>query len=1340
MAARGKSFALVAEISEAFGAVRIAGAGEGCFPEGDDSMNIFTGKTAGSDGSGSYAGSTRRILMERTGRLLSCLLVACLFASVATRSFAQGSYRAQLRGVVTDASGAVVHNATVTITDSGTNISSVSHSDDKGEYFFTGLRPSTYSVKAELRGFRTTERTGVVLAVDQEASLNFSLTPASVSENVIVTTTAPLLDTDNATLGTDITHEYINEIPLMGRDYFGLTFLAAGVTEVAGSGTSDNYPSGTNFTSNGQRNATAEIRLDGALISAPEQGEGGNSNVYYEPLVDSVQEFKVQNNSFSAEFGNNGGTVVNMVLKSGTNAFHGTGWYFLQRPQIDARDFFNPKYFLGDSTPNPKPDSKRDQGGFSLGGPIRKNRTFFFVDFEKVRSLGAQSGVVTVPTMAERAGDFSGLTNDIYDPNVNCGTSTNVIRPQVGLNCSGQQISPLNVIPAGEINPIGMAVLNLYPKPSNSDEFNNYNFTTVANAPDYQFDIKIDHQINDRNRINGRYSRGWSNYTTPLTLGDGFDNDGIASGVTVAQNGSFEYSWTVNPRIILTSHVAIDRVHELSLPGIPTISGFNSSLPAGIQGLSPVFEQANGIDEMPTFQMQGNLPWNNLYDQCCIYTKFGHTLLSYSSQLVISRGSHLIKLGGEQRIFYNNFWQPNNPTGILTFTDEVTSRTPFSDYDATGVVTTGNPLASLAFGYGDNLNASSQLIVTPSVANRSLETGFYIQDDWKVNSKLTVNLGLRYEWSSPYTSRTNQLEFSNFTADSGVGIDFTSLPPGAQALGAMSAQAIMQSIPGLNLPTTQELLGTTQFASPSRRTIPTYRKDIGPRLGFAYAFDSKTVVRGGVGVYFGMSPVTNFQYPGSAFRKTATLFFTNDDFATQSATLENPFPGGFTGPQGKQYGQLANWGYQNPNDLGNTAARDADIYQWNLGIQRELPGEIVLGVDYVANRSTHLPWSGTNNRAYIPSTLLGQISQAVRSNYEGQPGNGPGSCDASSCVTNFLNTQVGNPFYNMFNTPCTASPSNPCFNEANSNYGESTLPLSTLLTTYPQFAGDFEGLMLESANSWYNAMQIRFQKRTTHHVSFEGSYTISKETDYSSAGRNNWVGGLGLAMPQQLDNLRAEHSIGASDAPQRLAGAVVVDLPFGRKQWIGGNMNRGVDAIVGGWSVATLMTFQSGQPMAIGLNNPLLANGSQRPDVACSQLKSGTSMHDVALQWQTNPAAINLGNPPVNTFFNANCFAAPGDQIPGNAPRYFPGLRVDGIHNADLNLYKSFVPKEGMRVEVRAEIFNFTNHPRFGQPNSAVGSGPAGSSTSTNPFFGTISGDAAGETPRFFQFGARLEF
>jgi len=1223
----------------------------------------------------------------RWTRQVPSLIVAVTL--LATLAFAQGNYRAQLRGLVSDATGAVITHATVTIRDEGTNVSSSAQTDDKGTYFFTGLRPSSYAVKVEAPGFRGSEKTGVVLAVDQESSLNFSLQLAGVSATMDVTGTQPLLDTDSATLGTDITSEYVKDLPLANRSFFGMTFLSAGVTEVAGSGTSDNYPSGTNFASNGQRNGTAEVRLDGALVSAPEQGEGGNSNVYYEPLVESVQEFKVQNNSFSAEFGNNGGTVVNIVMKSGTNAFHGSGWYFLQRSELNARDFFNQT--------DPKPDAQRDQGGFSIGGPIRKNKTFFFADFEKVRSNFGFGGTASVPTLPERMGNFSATQGvaQLYDPTLPWVPCT----PPATGQC--RQAVAGNLIPANEIDPIGLAVLNLYPKPTNTDptvETNNFVFHTTGHAPGYQFDIKLDHQINDKQRISGRYSRGWSNYTTPEVLADGDFNDGIANGPTTAQNSSLEHSWTINPRIVWTNHVSLDRVYEKSTSGIPSISDFNASLPSGVQGLPSVLQQANGLPRMPAFFMNGAQSWSNLFDQCCIDTTFAHTLVSYSSQLVISRGAHLMKFGGEQRLFYNNFWQPQYPTGALNFSDYVTSPTPNSNCDPNSppdsCISTGNPFASLLFGYADNVNPYSStptvLTVSPSVANRSAETGFYFQDDWKVTSKLTLNLGIRYQWSTPYNERHNRIEFSNFTGDTGVNLDLS------------SAQAALQPY-GVNIPASEELLGTTIFPTSSHRSIPTYRKDFGPRLGFAYQLDLKTVVRGGAGIYFGMSPATNYQLTGTAFRKTATMFFTNDNFATQSATLENPFPSGFTGPQGQQYGTLANWGYANNNDLGTNAARDAEIYQWNLGIQRELPSQIVLGVDYSANRSTHLPWSGTNNRDYIPSALLAQIAQSVP--------------DPSG----FLDTQVANPFYPMFNGSCSSAP---CFNEPNSNYGNPTIALGNLLNSYPQFSGDFEGLALEKASSWYHAMQIRFQKRTTHNISFEGSYTISKSTDNSSAGRNNWVGSLGSGLPQQLDRLNLEHSISANDTPQRLALAVVVDLPVGRKQRIGGDMNRILNGVVGGWSVATIITQQSGQPMALGMASPQLANGTQRPNVVCPQLKTGLSMDTVARNWQT------AGSPGSPAFLNADCFGDPGDQTPGNAPRYFSSLRVDGIHNVDLNVYKSFVPREGMKLDVRAEMFNFFNHPRFGQPNSLVG----------DPAFGTISTDGGGYTPRSFQFGVRFEF
>ena len=1238
--------------------------------------------------------------MRVARQISSWILTASLLLGFATLAVGQGSYRSQLRGVVADASGAVVVNARVTITDVGTNISSSTNTDEKGEYHLTGLRPSTYSVKVEATGFRPAERTGVVLAVDQESSLNFTLGMAGVSTTVEVTTTAPLLDTENATLGSDITSEYVKELPLSGRDFFGLTFLAGGVTEAAGSGTMDGYPTGTNFVSNGQRNATAEIRIDGSLISAPEQGEGGNSNVYYEPLIEGVQEFKVQNNLFSAEFGNNGGTLVNMVLKSGTNRFHGSAWYFFQRSDLAARDFFNP-------APSPKPNSQRDQGGFTLGGPIRKNKTFFFGDFEKVSAASAFSGIATVPTMAERAlnPDFSNTGTNIYDPKkTTCTLPPNPVctRPQV----------PGNIIPASEVDPIGRAILNSYPQPNLGGEFNNFLASGTAEAPDYQFDIKVDNQITDAQRISGRYSRGVSDYSTPLILGDSFLNDGISGDHVTAQNGSLEWAWTINPRIVWTNHFSIDRVSEHEDTNIPTIQSFNQKqAAAGLPQLPPVLIQNAGIDRMPMFMMSGVALNNNatgdLYDQCCVNTTFAHTLYSYSSQMVWSKGSHLIKFGGEQRLFYNNFFQPTGPTGTFTFTDFVTSKYPNSESNADQTVFYGNPFASLLYGYADNINASTYLVYLPSVANKSKETGFYIQDDWKVNRKLTLNFGLRYEWSTPYNERYNRIQFSNFTGQTGYTLDLS-------AGGVTSAQAAMAGA-GIAIPSSEKLLGTTEFPTSSMRSVPTYRNDLGPRFGFAYGINSKTVVRGGAGIYFGMSPATNYQYPGTAFSENATMFFTQDNFQHQYATLENPFPAGFAGPQGTKYGQYAVWGYSNGNDLGTTAARDADIYQWNLGVQRELPSQIVIGVDYVANRSTHLPWSGTNNRAFISSTFLSQISTALHRQ------NGFNNCEENSCVSNFLQNPVYNPFSPIFNTPCTPQPPAPCFNQPDSGYTASTLPLQTLLNPYPQFSGDFEGLMIEEASSWYNAMQIRFQKRATHHVSFEGSYTVSKLTDDSSAGRNNWVGSVGAGLPQQLDRLYLEHSISANDTPQRLAAAVVVDLPVGRNEWIGGDMNRVLDAFVGGWSANVLFTQQSGQPITIPDGIGALAGGNQRPNVICSNLKSGYSMKQVAMSWQNdNPLS----------FFNSNCFAHPGDQIPGDAPRYFSGLRVNGIHNFDANFSKSFVPKEGTRIEVRAEMFNLFNHPRFASPNN----------TFLQEGFGQITSDASGYLPRYFQFGVRFEF
>jgi hypothetical protein len=1144
------------------------------------------------------------------------LMVLFAICVLAVSSLGQASYTSQVRGVVTDQTGAVVQNATVTIINDATSIAATAKTNDSGLFILTGLRPAAYTIKAEAQGFQTAEKKNVVLAVGQQATLNFTLQPAGTSLTVTVTEAAPLLDTESATLGTSVTHEYVRDIPLINRSLYGLVYLAGGVTESSGSGVNDSYPSGTNFVSNGQRNATAEIRLDGALTSAPEQGEGATTNVYYQPSVEIIQEFKIQNNSFSSEFGNNGGTVVNIVLKQGGNKFHGSGWWFGQRAAFDARDFFNS---------GEKPDHTRDQYGFSFSGPVMKGKTFFFVDFEKTRVKDPINVVASVPTPKMRNGDFSEFGSQIYDP-------FNSRAP-----FAGNQIDPL------QFDAIGKALLDLYPPPTLPGEIiNNFRTVLLADGPGRQLDVKLDHQISSQARISGRYSNLHGNFTTPTLFAADVFNDGIAASSTDVHNLSLEFNWTVKPNMLWTSRFGVDRVSAPSKTDLPD--------PTSV-GFPSILTRDNGISRMPAILTDDPFgAYTPLFSQCCVDTNFAHTLSTFSSALQWVRGRHSLKFGGEQRQFLNYFYQPPFPTGAFDFSAIGTSSDPFGGDG-------GNTFASILLGWGD----SGQLNILPAVADKSKETSFYFQDDWKVTSNLTLNLGLRYEWSTPYTERHNRIQFSDFTGDSGI------------------------TLPGLGA-----IRGITRFATNDRRHAPVDRNNWAPRLGFAYQLGPNTVLRGGAGIYYGLSVATNFQYTGTAFRKSAAIHFTQgDDNVTRVATLANPFPNGLAPPQGTQYGTAALWGFGNQNDLGTQTARNAEIYQWNLGIQHLLPWQVVLGVDYSASRSTHLPWGGsssTRNRNFIPSAIRRQLTSADLAN------------------------GVPNPFQPLFVGP------NAIFNEPDSQYNNDTIAQINLLRPFPQFDGPFEGLPTLGAGAAYHSLQIRFQKRTSHNISFEGNYTLSKSTDDSSAGANSFVGNLDTGNPQELDNLKAEHGISANDTTHRLTAAIIVDLPFGRGRAFGHDMNRMFDAVVGGWAVSTIITRQTGQPMAIGMVNPLIADGNQRPNVVCSQLRTGLS----------RTAAAISGSP----FLNVDCLGDPGDQQPGNAPRYFSNLRTDGVHNLDFSVYKEFVPREGMKLQVRAEFFNFTNTPRFAFPDTAFGSDS----------FGVINSTALGSTPRHMQIGVRFEF
>jgi Carboxypeptidase regulatory-like domain/TonB dependent receptor len=1218
-----------------------------------------------------------RVDSARSTFLISLVLLSSLLA--ATVVFGQASYTAQVRGVVRDQSGAVVPHATITISNDATGISVVAHSDDHGLYILTGLHPAVYTIKAEVAGFRAAEEKNVVLQVDQQTTIDFELHPLGVITTVEVSTAAPLLDTESAAIGTDVTNEYVRDIPLYNRSMFGLVFLAGGVTETTGSGITDNYPSGTNFVSNGQRNATAEISLDGSPLSAPEQGEGGNSNVYYQPSVEIVQEFKVQNNSFSAEFGNNGGTVVNMVLKQGGNAFHGSGWWYFQRSATDARDYFNS---------GPKPNHLRDQYGFALGGPIVKNRTFFFVDFEKSRTNDPLNISGVVPTDLERTGDFSqsldSTPGGIFDPSTCVGTPT----------CTRTEF-PGDVIPSTSIDPVGQAIVNLYPHANVPGAvFPDPNFRTVVvtTSPTWQFDVKLDHQFNSKHRIGGRYSRVHNIGTAPNVVGNGDFGDGSIY-TTTAQNGGLEYNWSITPTMLWTSRLSEDRVVA---PGqtnnYPTLSDV---------GLPPILA-GNGLTRIPSIcandDCNEDSGFLSIYTQCCVDTHFAHTLTSYSSVLQWVKGRHSIKIGGEQRVFLNNFWQPNYPTGTFDFSRDVTTAQPGQGLGESDTPQ-GNPFATMLTGFA----ASGQYNIVPAVADKSKETAFYVQDDWKVTPRLTINAGLRYEWSTPYNERFNRLQFSDFTASTGINIP-VSPAPGFPAIG--------------------NIIGTTVFPTSSHRNSGVDRNNFAPRLGFAYQLATNTVVRGGAGVFYGMNVATNFQYAGPAFQKSANIYFTKDNYQTQYACLgiypdtsnnpncNGPFPAGLAPPQGTKYGSMAQWGFSNASDLDTGVARNGEIYQWNLGVQHLLPGQIVIGVDYSANRSTHLPWAGAGG---ISTRDRNFLSSAMR--------NLAVSLAPGGDVTGFLNSEVPNPFQCFFTTGaaltgswCPASPIFAASDVVDSRYLDDTIPLINLLRPYPQYDGNFEGLPKMIATSWYNSLQVRFQKRASHGVSFEGNYTFSKAEDNSSAGRNAWIGNLQFDNPQLLDNLKAEWGVSSNDATHRLTAALILDLPFGRSRAIGRNMNSFLDGVVGGWSLYSVVTLQSGQPLAIFDSAGLLADGNQRPEVVCPQLRTGISYKEAARTAQP--------------YLNQNCFQNPGDNIPGNAPRHFSNLRGDGIRNLDMSLSKEFNVHEKGKLQVRAEAFNVANRQRFAFPDNGSGDGS----------FGGVFNTASSGGFRKMQFGVRYEF
>ena len=657
-----------------------------------------------------------RLLALRTPRALTFLLLLLSAAPLTHEAFAQAG-QTEVTGAVTDERGAGVAGAVVTLSEVGTNATTAVNTDDDGLYTATNLKPGLYVLTVEARGFRRLRREGLKLNVGERARVDVALTVGDVEESVTVSADAPLLRTETGSLGQVITNRRIVELPLDGRNFFSLVALVPGVAQPPP--TTSGVPSLPRV--NGGRPRVNEYLYDGISALQPEPGQ-----VAFFPVVDAVEEFKVEVNSPPAEFGRSNGGVVNLSTKSGTNEFRGSLFYFLRNEALNARNLFAPK-----TAANPKkPVFRRNQYGFVFGGPIEKDRTFFFGDFQGTRQAIGRTVFSTVPTLAQRQGVF---TQTIYDPSTTAPLAGGGFRREAFAG---------NRIPSARIDPVALQLLNRYPLPNLPGAANNYRRAANEKLDQDQFDLRLDRRAGRLGQLFGRYSFFTQTFdpVTPFPDGGGLISSGTPGlEETRAHQLVLNHVRAFSPRVlnelrfgytrrsIERAEQAADSSSQITVPGIPDTAVFRSTLPtftvAGFQQLGPT---ANANTQFRTDVTQ-------VFD-------------SVSAQ----RGPHSFKLGADFRLERLNVLQPPQPTGLFNFTAQSTNsaQTPGSAANSGG-----NAFASLLLGQVQTFSIDLQQDV---IRPRARVLEFFAQDDWRATRRLTLNLGLRYTLNFPSTEANDQ--------------------------------------------------------------------------------------------------------------------------------------------------------------------------------------------------------------------------------------------------------------------------------------------------------------------------------------------------------------------------------------------------------------------------------------------------------------------------------------------------------------------------------------------------------------------------------------------------------
>ena len=1236
-------------------------------------------------------------MMQIGKSIVRTLAAAIVFVgALAVPAHAQNIF-GSIVGTVDDSSGAVLPKATVTATNIATGEKRVVTSDAAGNYQVLALPRGDYSIDIDATGFKHFTRTPINVIVDQVARVDVDMSIGDTSQTVTVTGAPPIMQTDSASLGQAIEGTAVRDLPLNGRNVLALVALVPGVVPQGASNTNlsgQNVFAAGNYQIGGGNSNQGSVLVDGVSVNT----SYGNA-VELVMDQDSIQEFNVQTHNNTAEFGKYTGGVINMSTKSGTNAFHGTGYEYIRNTVFNANGFFAKR-----NATLPKQAWHQNQFGGNFGGPVWKNKLFFFGDYQGYRQTDGRLVTATVPTAAELTGDFSAISSKIYDPLTTCGATP---RGQPTNNCaptgSRTQFSyngTANMIPPSRLSQVAKNILAfpIYPLPNTTGTLstngqgylNNYSTFGTEGGINDQWTIRGDANVSSKQTVFSRYT-AWSSKNIDPTpyKGNNLYLTALAPEVFTTKQIVFGDTYVFNSKSVADLRLGYLR---WNYNRIPTNFGLNESTALGWPSYMN-FGSLNNLPKstsMPMMSLGGPITYNQ-GGAGYIFSINNNYSIAPTYQHVWNR--HTFKFGADLRRLEMSYFQNNNPGGIFTF-DNI-----FTAASAAGG-SSGNPLASMLLGYGSTSTSQTVQAAPPTYQTIKYQ-GYFAQDTWQVTNKLTATLGLRYEVPGTFVSRYGWADTFNPTEVNSVVPSF------------------------INPITTQSQTGYGAFDLVSSAQHPAAGvfnenwNDWSPRVGLAYRLNDNTVIRGAFGKFYVPS---DLQFP-SAPLQAGVNFLNNlmvnsqDGQQTPWDTLDNPYPNGLLGAphRNANYQQILLGG--NPQALyANTP--NGYTYQWNLSAEHQFWKGIALTASYAGLRGQNLPISRQINP--VPDSVIARAAADP-------------ACSTGNFGSCFLNVSVANPFYNTTTNTSIIT---------QGTLKNKTVTENQLYRPYPQYgsisnSGNYVGI------SNYHSLEVKLQKRMANGGQILGAYTFSKlltNAEYLTS----WLDATGTAGYQDLTNLDAEYANSSFDARQRLVVSYVYPLPIGKGQMFLSSLNGVGNAVLGGWGVEGITTLQKGLPLGLTNATNTMATyafeGSMRPMYepsapGCNGAKS------------TSGAMINR----LGAYFNPYCFVQqsistmplPGGTtqtnpyfnpfVYGNESRTDNSLRGPGQANWDMSLYKDFPIYEKVTFNFRVEAFNLFNRVQFVNPNTQVGNG----------LFGQItpgSGTGTQNNPRALQFSGRLNF